>query len=184
MIHHRMQSLDDSELQRDYLISSDAIAQSMVLSLSSLSNRCNANSAPSALMRVDGGGKVSLIMPRIEVREGIYASLRVLIAGEIEVAPQLVDFEYAPKETFIAHAMFHILATGNSIAVRGILKQLGVLGATARVMLIAAAAERWGVDAKSCGTCEGEVIHAPTSRKLKYGDLVRDAAHMPVPMEV
>ena len=64
------------------------------------------------------------------------------------------------------------------------MKLLGEAGATARVMLIAAAAERWGVDARSCHAHDGEVIHTPTWRKLRYGELAIDAAYMPIPNEV
>jgi isoquinoline 1-oxidoreductase beta subunit len=64
------------------------------------------------------------------------------------------------------------------------LRLLGEVSATARVMLIAAAAERWSVDARSCHAYEGEVIHTPTWRKLKYGELAIDAAYMPIPREI
>ena len=126
----------------------------MVLSLSLPFNKGNANSAPNAFIRVDSAGSVALIMPRLEVRESIYTSIRMLISDELEVVPNRVEFEYAPKEAFIAYGMVHALTAGNSIAVRGTLKLLGKLSATARAMLIAAAARRWGVDARSCHASE------------------------------
>ncbi len=106
----------------------------------------------------------------------------MLIAEELEIVPNRLDLEYAPpKEGFSANAMLHVLSIGNSNTIRATLKRLGEVGATARVMLVAAAARRWDVDARSCHACEGEVIHTPTWRKLKYGELVIDAAHMPIP---
>ena len=75
-------------------------------------------------------------------------------------------------------------ATGNSEAVRGALRLLGEAGATARMMLIAAAAERWGANPRSCHAHEGEVIHTTTWRKLKYGELTIDAAYRPIPKEI
>ena len=66
-------------------------------------------------------------------------------------------------------------------AISSALKLLGEAAAMARVMLIATAAERWGADARSCHAHEGEVIHTPTWRKLKYGELAVDAAYMPIP---
>jgi isoquinoline 1-oxidoreductase subunit beta len=184
MIHHRPQTSDDSYFQRSCLISSDVVGGSMVLRLSLPFNKGNANSAPNAFIRVDSAGSVALIMPRLDVRESIYTSIRMLISDELEVVPNRVEFEYAPKETFVAYGMFHALTAGNSIAVRGSLKLLGELSATARAMLIAAAARRWGVDARSCHASEGEVIHPQSWRKLKYGDLAVDAAYGPIPKEI
>ena len=108
-------------------------------------------------------------MPRLKMAQG--ASVRGLIADELEVALGQIDLEYAPP-------------TGHSNAVRGTLKLLAKASATARVMLVAAAARRWGVDARSCDAYEGEVVHAPTWRKLNYGELAIDAAYMPVPKEI
>ena len=96
--------------------------------------------------------------------------------------PNRVDLECAsPKEGFSADAPLQALPTGNLNTIRGALRLLREASATARVMLIAAAAGRWGVDARSCHACEGEVVHAPTWRKLKYGEMAIDAAHMPIP---
>jgi isoquinoline 1-oxidoreductase beta subunit len=80
--------------------------------------------------------------------------------------------------------MLDAQAIDNSTTTRSALKLLGEAGATARVMLIAAAAERWGVDPRSCHTRDGEVIHTPTWRKLRYGELALDAAYMLIPNEV
>jgi len=115
------------------------------------------------------------------VREGIYSLIRVLISDELKIVPNWVDFEFAPKDAFVAEALFYVLATGNSVTVRGALKLFGELGATTRVMLIAAAAKRWGVDTRSCHAHEGEVTHEPTSRKLSYGNPAVAAAFMPIP---
>jgi isoquinoline 1-oxidoreductase beta subunit len=67
---------------------------------------------------------------------------------------------------------------------RGAWKPLRQAGATARIMLVGAAAKRWGVDAKTCHLQEGEVIHVPTGRKLAYGELAAEAAKIPVPASV
>src|SRR4029077_12100259 len=72
-------------------------------------------------------------------------------------------------------------ATGNSNAVRASWQPLRQAGATARTMLVAAAAKRWNVDPATCRAQSGEVLHAPTGRRVQYGELAADAAHMPVP---
>ena len=120
---------------------------------------------------------------RLEIGQG--TSVRMLIAKELEVVPNQVDLECAPpKERFSANAPLQALPTGNLNTIRGALRLLREVSATARVMLIAAAARRWGIDARLCHAYEGEVIHTPTWRKLKYGELAIDAAHMPIPREI
>ena len=77
-----------------------------------------------------------------------------------------------------------VQATGNSNAIRGAWQPLRQAGATARTMLVAAAAKRWNVDPASCRAQSGEVLHAPTGRRISYGELAADAARMPVPENV
>jgi isoquinoline 1-oxidoreductase beta subunit len=184
MIHHRPQTLDCDFVRPSYLIGSAAVGDSMVLSLSLPLEKENVGGterfAPNAFIRIDNAGKVVLTMPRLEMGRG--TSVRMLIAGELEVVPNQVDLEYAPlEEGFSAGAVLQVLPIGNSNATCGILKLLGEVGATARMMLIAAAARRWGVDGRSCHAYEGQVIHTPTWRKFKYGELAVEAAHMPIP---
>jgi isoquinoline 1-oxidoreductase subunit beta len=186
MIHHRAEAFEHHFFRRSCRISSDAIRGSMVLSLSLSLGEGNVgpeNSAPNAFIRIDSAGKVVLTMPRLEMGRG--TSVRLLIAEELEVAPSQVDLEYAPpEEAFGGNAMLQELSTGHSNFIRRILRLLGEASATARVMLIAAAARRWGVDVRLCHAYEGEVIHAATWRTLKYGELAVDAANMPIPREI
>ena len=74
--------------------------------------------------------------------------------------------------------------TGASTAIRGTYVPLRRAGATARVMLVTAAAQRWKVDPSTCRAENGAVVHAPTGRKLGYGKLVDAAAKLPVPEKV
>ena len=143
------------------------------------------SSAPNAFISIDGDGKVLLTMPDLGIEQGICTSIPILIVEELEIALNQVRLEHTPsKERFNGNTALNARATGNSNAVRDTLKLLGEAGATARAMLIASAAKRWGVDARSCHTHEGEVIHTPTWRKFKYGELAVEAAFMPIPKEV
>ena len=103
----------------------------------------------------------------------------------MDVALDQVHFEPAPpNEKYAANEMLDAQAIDNSETIRSAVRLLGEAGATARMMLIAAAAERWGANARSCHAHEGEVIHTPTWRKLTYGELAMDAAYRPIPKEV
>jgi len=106
-------------------------------------------------------------------------------AEELEVELKQVQLEHAPpNEKLYANPLLGVQATGNSNAIRGAWKPLREAGATARTMLVSAAAKRWNVDPASCRAQSGEVLHAPTGRRIKYGELAADAARMPVPDNV
>ena len=140
---------------------------------------------PNAFIRIDPNGQVTLIMPYVEMGQGTYTSIPMLIAEELEVDLKQVRLEHAPpNEKLYANPLLGVQATGNSNAIRGGWQPLRQAGATARTMLVAAAAKRWNVDPGSCRAQSGEVIHAATGRKIKYGELAADAARMPVPEKV
>src|SRR5262249_51775927 len=114
-----------------------------------------------------------------------YTSIPMLIAEELDVNLKQVRLEHAPPdEKLYANPMLGEQATGLSNAMRGAWKPLREAGATARIMLVAAAAKRWGIDTESCRAQDGEVIHAQTGRRLKYGELAAEAAKMPAPGSV
>jgi isoquinoline 1-oxidoreductase beta subunit len=141
--------------------------------------------APNAFIRIGSDGEVVLIMPYVEMGQGTYTSIPMLIAEELEVDLKQVRLEHAPpNEKLYANPLLGVQATGNSNAIRGAWKPLREAGATARVMLVAIAAKRWGVDSKSCRAKDGEVTHVPTGRRLKYGELAADAAKLPLPAGV
>jgi len=96
-----------------------------------------------------------------------------------------VRLEHAPpNEKLYANPLIGVQATGNSNAIRGAWQPLRLAGATARTMLVSVAARRWNVDPASCRAQSGEVLHPPTGRTIKYGELAADAALMPVPGNV
>ena len=140
---------------------------------------------PNAFIRIDRDGQIFLTMPYVEMGQGTYTSISMLIAEELEVDLKQVQPEHAPpNEKLYANPLLGVQATGNSNAIRGAWQPLREAGATARTMLVSAAAKRWNVDPSSCRAQSGEVLHMPTGRRLKYGELAADAAHMPVPAKV
>jgi len=140
---------------------------------------------PNAFIRIEGDGQIVLTMPYVEMGQGTYTSIPMLIAEELEVALTQVRPEHAPpNEKLYANPLLGVQATGNSNAIRGAWQPLRQAGATARTMLVSAAAKRWNVDPASCRGQSGEVLHVPTGRTFKYGELAGDAARMPVPASV
>src|SRR5215472_2197236 len=140
---------------------------------------------PNAFIRIDRDGQIILTMPYVEMGQGTYTSIPMLIAEELEVDLKQVHLEHAPpNEKLYANPLLGVQATGNSNAIRGAWQPLRQAGATARTMLVAAAAKRWNVDPSSCHAQSGEVLHVATGRNFKYGELAGDAAGMPVPQDV
>jgi len=141
---------------------------------------------PNAFIRIGADGQIVLTMPYVEMGQGTYTSIPMLIAEELEVDLKQVRLEHAPpNEKLYGNPLLGgIQATGNSNAIRASWQPLRQAGATARTMLVSAAAKRWNVDPASCRAQSGEVRHAPTGRRLKYGELAAEAASMPVPESV
>src|SRR5499427_4679352 len=141
---------------------------------------------PNAFIRIDRDGQIVLTMPYVEMGQGTYTSISMLIAEELEVDLQQVRVEHAPPNAKLYGnpLLGGIQATGNSNAIRAAWQPLRQAGAVARTMLVSAAAKRWNVDPVTCRAQGGEVLHAPTGRRIKYGALASDAARMSVPENV
>ncbi len=141
--------------------------------------------APNAFVRIAPTGAVTVIMSYIEMGQGTYTSIPMLVAEELEVDLNTVRVEHAPpNDKLYANPLLGLQATGNSNAIRGAFEPLRRAGATARVLLVQAAAQRWQVDPAACRAKRGEVVHAASGRRLKYGALVADAAKLQAPEKV
>ena len=146
--------------------------------------------ALNAFVRIEPGGKITLVMPKVEMGQGTYTSLPMLIAEELEVPLAAVTLEAAPPQPEIYgfvpdpsadEGLKYDQSTGTSLSIIQCWTPLRQAGATARVMLIEAAAQRWGVPVASCRAANGEVIHAASGRHLAYGALAAAAAALPLP---
>ncbi|PYP25838.1 MAG: aldehyde dehydrogenase, partial [Gemmatimonadetes bacterium] len=138
--------------------------------------------APNAFIRIDHDGRVTLMMHKVEMGQGTYTSMPMLLAEELEVDLAQVRLEHAPPDDALyAEPLFGVQETGGSTSVRGNFEPLRRAGAAARTLLVAAAAQTWKVTATSCRAERGEVVHAPTGRRLGYGALVDQAATLAVP---
>jgi len=142
--------------------------------------------SPNAFVHIGSDGSITLTMSYVEMGQGTYTSISMLIAEELEIDLAQVRVEHAPPDAkrYGNPALGGIQATGNSCAIRGAWQPLRQAGAVARTMLVAAAAQRWNVDPTTCRAERGTVVHAATQRSLGYGELAADAARMPVPDKV
>ena len=139
--------------------------------------------APNAFIRIDRRGEVTLVMPMAEMGQGVYTSMAMLLAEELEVGLDQVGLEHAPaNDALYANPILHIQTTGASTTTRAFWTPLRQAGAMARTLLIAAAAKRWGVDPAVCRARSGVV--SAGARRLSYGELVDAAAALPVPDSV
>ena len=141
--------------------------------------------APNAWIRVGRDGAVTLVMSQVEMGQGTYTSMPMLLAEELDVGLDQVTLEAAPPDNArYSNPALGFQATGGSTSVRTMWVPLRQAGATARAMLVAAAAKEWGADAASCRTERGVVYHDASGRKLGYGELANRAATLPVPKKV
>ena len=171
--------------RRDFLNLSASGALLLGFGLPVRSQTSPAPFAPNAFLRIDRTGKVTFVTPHIEMGQGTHTSLPMLIAEELEVDVGRVAIEHSPADDKVyANPALGAQITGASTAIRGMYVPLRQAGATARVMLVTAAAQRWKVEPSTCSAQNGVVVHAPTGRKLGYGELVDAAAKLPVPEKV
>lgn len=142
----------------------------------------SADFVPNALVRIGRDGKVTLTMPYVEMGQGTYTSIPMLIAEELEIGLADVALEHAPADaTRYGNPALGGQMTGGSTTMRAAWTPMRQAGAAARIMLVGAAAEQWKVDPSSCRAEQGSVVHLPSGRKLRYGQLVDAAARQPVP---
>ena len=141
--------------------------------------------APNGFIRIGQDGRVAVIVPQVEMGQGTFTSFPMLVAEELEVDLAQVEFEQAPpNQALYVNQLVGFQVTGGSTSIRAFYQPLRQAGATARTMLIAAAAATWNVDPASCRAEKGSVIHTPTGRKLDYGAVASKAATLPVPEKV
>jgi len=141
--------------------------------------------APNAFIRIDQAGNTTLVMPQVEMGQGIYTAVAMILAEELDADFTKVTLEHAPaNEKLYANPAFGIQATGGSTSVRAFWTSLRQAGASARGMLIQAAAREWQVEPASCTAANGEVTHKESGRKLSYGALATSAGSERPPTDV
>ena len=141
--------------------------------------------APDAFVRIDRDGRVTVIVPQVEMGQGIYTSMPMLVAEELEVDLDQVQVEHAPpNDKLYANPLIGFQVTGGSTSVRAMYQPLRNAGATARTMLIAAAAQQWTVDPATCRARRARSAIRRPAAPSPTGHLADAAARVPVPAKV
>ena len=141
--------------------------------------------APNAFIRIDNAGKTTLVMPQVEMGQGVYTSIPMILAEELDADFSQVTLQHAPpNDKLFGNPTFGLQVTGNSNSIRAFWMPLRNAGASARAMLVQAAAQQWQVEPASCTTSNGEVAHKESGRKLSYGALADAAGKQTPPKDV
>jgi isoquinoline 1-oxidoreductase beta subunit len=140
--------------------------------------------APDAFIRIARDGRVTLVMPQVEMGQGIYTAMATLIAEELDIALDRVILEAAPaSDRLYGNPLFGVQMTGGSTSMRAWWTPMRRAGAQARGVLVVAAAEAWRVGPETCRTGDGRVHHDPSGRSLPYGALVAVASRLKPPAD-
>ena len=134
--------------------------------------------APNAYLQITPDGKITIVVARSEMGQGVRTSLPMILAEELEADWKQVSIEQAGAST-----LYGDQTTGGSASVRTTWDPMRKAGAAAREMLISAAALQWGVPRASCKAQNSTVIHVDSNRRLSYGQLAGKAAALPIPTD-
>ena len=135
--------------------------------------------SPNAYLRITPDNRVTIVVARSEMGQGVRTALPMILAEELEADWKKIEIEQAGAST-----LFGDQTTGGSASIRTTWDPMRKAGAAAREMLISAAALTWGVPRSACTAENSRIKHASTNRSLSYGELVGTAATLPIPTDV
>jgi isoquinoline 1-oxidoreductase subunit beta len=140
---------------------------------------------PNAFVRIGADNTVTVIVKHLEMGQGTYTGLPTLVAEELDADWSQLRVEGAPADAGRYNNLFwgQAQGTGGSTAIANSYEQLRKAGATARAMLVSAAAQRWNVAPESLAVSRGTVLHKASGRKASFGQLAAAAAKQPVPAD-
>lgn len=138
-----------------------------------------ASFSPNAYLRITPDNKVTIVVARSEMGQGVRTALPMILAEELEADWKQIEIEQAGAST-----LFGDQTTGGSASIRTTWDPMRKAGAVAREMLISAAALTWSVPRSSCIAENGRIKHSASNRSLSYGELVGKAAALPIPADV
>lgn len=184
-------SSPQSGSRRSFLKASGAAAAGMVVGFWFLRERSLAAEAAAKqayqanpFITIGTDDSITLTIAKAEMGQGVYTSIAMILAEELEIDLHRVRLHHAPPDAKIYGIPFNDQFTGGSTSIRTLIGPMRQAGAAARMVLIQAAAANWNVDPRRCSAQHGEVVHQASGRRVKYGRLVSQASKLPVPTEV
>lgn len=141
---------------------------------------------PNAWVRILADNSIKIVVHKHDSGTGTLTALAACVAEELDVDPMQIEV-ITPENPFFEvyiHPVWKVFSTGGSTSVSLEYDRLRQAGATARVLLIAAAAKQWAVSPASCSSQDGRIVHAASGRSASYGELAEAAAQLPVPEKV
>lgn len=173
--------------RREFLAAGIATASTLTLGIQ-LGAEAHPSSAgaftPNAFIRIAKDDSITIIVGRSEMGQGVHTALPMLVAEELDADWSKVRVQAAPVAREYDHPSFGLQVTGGSTSVSSSWEPLRTAGATARAMLVTAAAQTWKVDPKDCRTENGHVIHASSHKRLSYAQLIDRATTLQPPANV
>jgi isoquinoline 1-oxidoreductase subunit beta len=187
MKKHILQEKLESTSRRGFIKSTGALSGALVIGFNLPLSASQAKTAgpmvANAWVKVGQDGGVTLVCHRSEMGQGVYTSMPMLVAEELGVPLSSVKIEMAPSAPVYINAMLGGQITGGSTSIRDAWMKLREAGASARTVLVAAAADTWKVPVSECVGANGMVTHK-SGKKIAYGKLVAKASTMKMPEKV
>jgi isoquinoline 1-oxidoreductase subunit beta len=185
-----LQDKVESSARRGFIKATSALSGALVIGFNlpaaggkTMAKKADGATLANAWVKVGEDGGVTLICHRSEMGQGVYTSMPMLVAEELGVPLSAVKIEMAPSAPVYINAMLGGQITGGSTSVRDAWMKLREAGASARTVLVAAAADTWKVPASECVGANGMVTHT-SGKKIAYGKLVAKASTMKMPEKV
>ena len=171
--------------RRDFLIASGMATGGLMLGLSIPGSKQGAQAAgtvftPNAWVHIADDNTITLLSARSEMGQGVYTSMPMLLAEELNVDLKQIQVAIAPPNAAYKNSLLGAQITGGSTSVRDGWEKLRVGGAQVREMLLSAAASRWNVSRDQL-RAQGGMVFGPAGRKASYGELAEAASRLPVP---
>src|SRR6266851_4195512 len=139
---------------------------------------------PNAFIRIDKAGKTTLVMPQVEMGQGIYTAVAMILAEELDADYAQVALMHAPpNDKLYGNPTFGLQVTGNSNSVRAFWLPLRKAAAGARAILVQAASQQWKVEPAAIRTEKGEAIHEASGRRIAYAALIDRAQGLTPPKD-
>ncbi|MFT3679860.1 MAG: xanthine dehydrogenase family protein molybdopterin-binding subunit [Ferruginibacter sp.] len=138
--------------------------------------------SPNAFLQISTDNSIKLILAHVEMGQGIWTTLSMLVAEELDADWKQINIEHAPPGKPYFHTQWPMQITGGSSTTYSEFDRYRQAGATARILLVQAAANKWGVQPSACKTANGFVTSG--DKKLSYGELAESAATLTPPAEI